>query len=352
MLKGFGIAAQQKLLAARVLVVGAGGLGCPVLQYLCAAGVGTIGVIDDDVVSLSNLHRQVLFGTDDIGKPKVEVAVEQLRRLNPEVTINIYTQRLTVDNTLELLGKYDLVVDGSDNFATRYLVNDACVLLDKPLVYGAVSTYEGQLAVFNWNKNSEQERAVNYRDVFPQPPSAQEVPNCNEAGVLGVLPGIIGTMMATEVIKIVSEIGEVLAGKLLIYNSLNHNSYRLSIEQNSEANDLIPKSTAAFKRMIYEETCISNIEIDAAAFNEWVRNDNALIIDVRDSDEMPIVSGFKHINIPYGEILERGEELDSENIILFCLSGKRSFSAAQKLKQLRKGVNVYSLKGGIESRGS
>ncbi|MBD0294073.1 MAG: HesA/MoeB/ThiF family protein, partial [Flavisolibacter sp.] len=202
-LQEFGEAGQQKLLQAKVLVIGAGGLGCPVLQYLAAAGVGVVGIADDDIVSLTNLHRQVLYSMSDIGKSKVERAAAILRQLNPDIEIIPYHLRLTNKNALDIITAYDIVVDATDNFPTRYLLNDACVLLSKPLIYGAVSKFEGQVAVFN-GVGSSGEKSVNYRDLFPVPPQEDEVPNCAEAGVLGVLPGIIGSLQAGEVIKLIT----------------------------------------------------------------------------------------------------------------------------------------------------
>ena len=209
LLKEFGIDAQQKLLQAKVLVIGAGGLGCPALQYLVAAGIGTIGIVDDDIVSLNNLHRQVLYTVNDIGLSKAEVAAEKLKALNDEINIISYNERLTNKNALALLMNMILLVDGTDNFSSRYMINDACVLLNKPLVYGAISKFEGQVAVFNI-KDEIQIRAINYRDLFPTPPKDDEVLNCAEAGVLGVLPGIIGTMQANETIKLITGIGKPL----------------------------------------------------------------------------------------------------------------------------------------------
>src|SRR6266496_5267611 len=193
LLKEFGEAGQQKLQQAKVLVIGAGGLGCPALQYLAAAGVGTIGIVDNDVVTLTNLHRQILYSTDDIGYPKTERATFKLHQLNSDITITPYNFRLTNKNALNIISDYETIIDGTDNFSTRYMINDACVLMNKPLVYGAISQFEGQVAIFNFRRN-ENDETVNYRDLFPNPPKEDEILNCEEAGVLGVLPGIVGTM--------------------------------------------------------------------------------------------------------------------------------------------------------------
>jgi sulfur-carrier protein adenylyltransferase/sulfurtransferase len=213
---GFGLAAQQKLKAAKVLVVGSGGLGSPVLLYLAAAGIGTIGIVDFDVVDDSNLQRQVLFGVNEIGKPKVEAAKERLQALNPHLEFVLYNTQLTSQNALDIIKDYDVVADGTDNFPTRYLVNDACVLLGKPNVYASIFQFEGQVSVFNYNQ-ANGEFGPNYRDLYPTPPPPGLVPSCAEGGVLGVLPGIIGSLQALEVIKVVTGVGEPLVGRVLYF---------------------------------------------------------------------------------------------------------------------------------------
>jgi len=209
-----GIKGQEKLSSAKVLVIGAGGLGCPALLYLSAAGIGTIGVIDFDVVELHNLHRQILYSTDDVGKPKALIAAEKLKKQNPHSNILIFNEMLSETNAEKIISQFDIVVDGSDNFLTRYLVNDTCVKLNIPLVYGSILKFEGQVAVFNC-KGSK-----NLRDIFPEPPNAEDVPNCDENGVLGTLPGIIATMMAQETLKLILGM-EVLKNQLLIFDTRN-----------------------------------------------------------------------------------------------------------------------------------
>jgi len=221
MLDDIGIHGQLKIKGSKVAVVGAGGLGCPVLQYLTAAGVGTIGIIDFDVVEVSNLHRQILYTPDDAGRLKAEVALQRLSAQNPSIVLRAHSQMLNEENVESLLSPYDLIVDGCDNFATRYSVNDACVKLDKPLVYGSILGYEGQLAVFNL-KGSR-----NLRDLFPEPPAPEEVPDCSENGVLGTLPAIIGSLMAHEALQVILE-RSVLANTFLIYNSQNLSFTRLA----------------------------------------------------------------------------------------------------------------------------
>lgn len=348
-LKGFGAEAQQKLLSASVLVVGAGGLGCPVLQYLAAAGVGSIGIVDDDVVALSNLHRQVLYNVQMIGKPKVSCAVEVLQQLNPYVQFTVYNERLTNYNAATILSSFDLVIDGSDNFATRYLVNDACVLLSKPLIYGAISQYEGQVAVFNVQQ--ENERSANYRDLFPHPPKEAEVLNCEEAGVLGVLPGIIGSMMANEAIKVITGAGEPLINQLLTFDARTNNIYHLQLQPNNETHKLIPESIAALEQTDYALACgnaaiVNEITVDA--FTELFNNADVTIVDVRNKDEQPIIDEFAYIKIPLIELKEQLHQLQSNHIVLFCQSGKRSREAAQTLASIfGNSKTISSLAGGI-----
>ena len=223
-----GESGQQKLMNAKVLVIGAGGLGCPALQYLAAAGIGTIGIVDGDVVNETNLHRQVLYTNSDVGKPKVEVAAERLTQLNSEVEIQTFSEFLTAGNAMNIVANYDLLVDATDNFAARYRINDVCVKLDKPFVYGAIHRFEGQVSVFNYNGGPT------YRCLFPDKPSENQIPNCNETGVLGVLPGIIGTYQATEVLKIILGIGEVLSGKLMTFNLLTNSTRTFEFSRNDE----------------------------------------------------------------------------------------------------------------------
>ena len=350
-LKDFGEAAQQKLLQAKVLVIGAGGLGCPALQYLTAAGVGTIGIVDDDIVALNNLHRQVLYSVNDIGSSKAETAAKKLSDLNPEIRIIPYNTRLTTENALDLISEYEIIIDGTDNFSTRYMINDACVLIDKPLVYGAISQFEGQVAVFNHSSQSNEEK-INYRDIFPNPPQEDEVLNCAEAGVLGVLPGIIGTMMANETIKMITGIGEVLAGQLFTYNALNNQVFILSLSTSEESRPLMPKNKEEFKKTDYVWLCSSShpeLEIDTETFKKILsREKNADIIDVREPGEMPAATEFTNIKIPLGQLTNQMDLIRSDTVVLFCQSGKRSLQAARILSGIfRNTKKIYSLKGGI-----
>lgn len=343
----FGEEGQQKLLNAKALVIGAGGLGCPALQYLTAAGVGTIGIVDDDVVALNNLHRQVLYTVNDIGLSKAKRAAHILQQLNPEIKIIPYNERLTTQNALMILDEYDMIIDGTDNFSTRYMINDACVLLNKPLVYGAISQFEGQVSLYK-NKNEDD---VNYRDIFPDPPKDGEVLNCAEAGVLGVLPGIIGTMMANETIKFITGIGEPLINQLLTYNALNNQVYHLNLSARKETRSLIPKNERDFLKTDYEWLCASPVqqaEIDSVIFNGMVAKGNIDVIDVRELHEMPTVNEFNHIRIPLAQLADNTALIKSDNVIAFCQSGKRSLQAAKILSGIFGDTKkVFSLRGGI-----
>ena len=350
LLKEFGEAGQQKLLDAKVLVVGAGGLGCPVLQYLAAAGVGTIGIIDDDIVALHNLHRQPLYTMADIGSQKAERATAALRALNPEITILCFSERLTVVNALEMMRPFDIVIDGTDNFSTRYMINDACVLLDKLLVYGAISQFEGQVAVFNYHLPGD-DKPVNYRDLFPQPPQDDEVLNCAQAGVLGVLPGIIGTMMANEAIKLITGIGQPLINRLLTYNALNNQLYELRLSAREGTRSLIPADEISFQQMDYDWLCNSSLsvnEINSAAFDKLLESESVDVIDVRELHETPAVNEFYHQRIPLKELTTSVPETKHDTIVVFCQSGKRSKQAAIHLSRIF-GTNkkIYSLSEGI-----
>jgi adenylyltransferase/sulfurtransferase len=325
---------QAKLSAAKVLVVGAGGLGCPVLQYLTAAGVGTIGIIDGDTVNVSNLQRQILFSTSDEGKWKVEAAKEKLQALNPDVTIHIYAYFLSKENILDLISSYDIIVDGSDNFATRYLINDACVLTNKVHVYGALFKFDGQVSVFNY------QNGPTYRCLFPQSPSKGEVPNCAEIGVIGVLPGIVGCFQANEVIKIITGMGEVLSGKLWLYNALQNSTDVIKFFRTDQADSITTLGE-------YEEVCVTVPEIDKATFLNWNENSNeVLLVDVREKNEVELKSiGGMHIPLSSWEKEWINLPIDKV-IVIHCASGIRSKKAASLL--IEKGYpRVFSLLNGL-----
>ena len=346
-LPGFGEEGQQKLLRAKVFVVGAGGLGCPVLQYLTAAGVGTIGIADDDLVALNNLHRQVLYSVNDIGRSKAERAAEILRQLNTEITVIPYNTRITTQNALTLFEFFDIIIDGTDNFAARYMINDGCVLLKRPLVYGAVSQFEGQVSVFR-NENDDD---VNYRDIFPDPPKDDEVPNCAEAGVLGVLPGIVGTMMASETIKMITGIGATLANQLLTYNALTNQVCQFSLSARKEIRSRVPGTRSEFLNTDYEWLCSplgTNEEIDAETFNGLIEKGNVDVIDVREPHEWPRATEFPNIKIPLAQLITNQGVIRSDCVITFCQTGSRSLQAAKILKSIfGENKKIYSLRGGI-----
>jgi len=350
-LKEFGKEGQEKLLKAKVLVVGAGGLGCPALQYLAAAGVGSIGIVDFDIVELSNLQRQTLYNVTDIGKPKAALAAEKLRLFNPDIQFHVHEVKLDSKNAWELISEYDIVLDGTDNFATRYLVNDACVLLSKRLVYGAILRFEGQVGIFNFSGRHHHYK-TNYRDLFPKPPLPSTVPSCNEAGVLGVLPGIIGIMQAAEVIKIITGIGEPLCNKILSYNVLNNSFYEFNISPAKNTDAFFPKSKSEFENFDYEWYCGAKqepLEITIGDFEQLRANEEITIIDVRETGELPSVNEFSFIQIPLSRFEKAIEKhLTKNRTVIFCQSGKRSLAAAKMMKKRFQECNVYSLKGGIE----
>lgn len=348
-LKDFGIEGQQKLTDSKILVIGAGGLGCPVLQYLVASGVGQIGIVDDDVVSLSNLQRQVLYATEDIGREKVTAAKEKLQQLNPEITINSYKLRMDTSNALTLIADYDVIVDCTDNFASRYLINDACFLLKKPLIFGAVHQYEGKVAVFNVADANG--TTTNYRNLFPTPPNPLEVADCNEAGVLGVLPGIIGLLQATEAIKLITGIGEVLINKIMTFSILNFESFIIDILSDDSIIAMFPKDEKSFQATDYNWLCgieTNGIEeIEADTFYHKIKLSNTIVIDVRELDELPKVD-FETIHIPLSNFTKNIPQIDSDTLILFCQSGKRSLKAAQLLyEKWGDSKKISHLKGGI-----
>ncbi len=352
-LQGFGVQAQEKLLQARVLVIGAGGLGCPALQYLAAAGIGCIGIVDDDVVSLTNLQRQILFTVEDIGLNKSTCAAEKLFALNPDVHIVTYPQRLTAGNALDILSGFDIILDGTDNFASRYMINDAAVILKKPLIYGAVSAFEGQLALFNVSKAGHSP-SCNYRDLFPIPPNENEVLNCSEAGVLGVLPGIIGTMMASECIKLLTGMGNLLINQLLTYNCLTNQVYTIGLEPATNSAGLVPASKTVFEKTNYESFCGMerfDFEIAPETLRTMLLKEPVTIIDVRDWDEIPDMEGLEGIEllrIPLAAISENLSDLPRGNLVMVCQTGKRSRNAVQQLLKMNiSNTKLFSLRTGI-----
>lgn len=332
-----GTIGQERLKAAKVLVVGAGGLGCPILQYLTAAGVGTIGIVDGDVVSLSNLQRQVLYTEGELGEKKAEVAKNKLKLLNNNALFNVFTEHLDTNNALDIISGYDLVIDGSDNFPTRYLINDACVILDKPFVSGAIYKFEGQLSVFNW------QNGPTYRCIFPQPPADGESPNCADIGVIASLPGIIGTLQANEAIKMITQTGEVLSGKLLTMNVLDMNVHFFNFRLNPVNKQITQLKTTA-------ESCAIEPVISQVEYTELqamlAKQPETQLIDVRETEEHAI-GNIGGINIPLSQLEFRHTELNAViPIVLYCASGTRSHHFAKQLQ--KKGFKqLFNLKNGI-----
>lgn len=339
-LKEIGIVGQDKINASKVLVIGAGGLGCPILQYLVAAGVGTIGIVDFDVVDVSNLQRQILFGTSSIGKNKAEVAKDVLHHLNPTININAYSKKLTPKTVVSIIKPYDIVVDATDNFASRYLINDATVLLEKPLVYGAIYKFEGQVTVFNYKNGPS------YRCVFPNPPQKGTMPNCSEVGVLGVLPGIIGTMQANEVLKIILNIGKTLSGKLYCFNALTNQSNIIGVSRNEDQITMVKNRGPHFEVLDDAFFCASNTsEITI----ENTINQDIQYIDVRELNEQPRMTFSDLLEIPLGELSNKIETISKhKKIVVFCQSGIRSHQAVSLLKE-HNISNCYSLKQGVSA---
>ena len=351
----FNIEGQRKLKEAKVLVVGTGGLGAPLIQYLSAAGVGTIGIVDFDVVDDSNLQRQVLFTSADVGRPKVEVAKERIEAQNPFIQIITYNTQLTSENALEIIRDYDVVADGTDNFPTRYLVNDACVLSDKVNVYASIFRFDGQVSVFN-HLHEDGTRGPNYRDLFPSPPPPGLVPSCAEGGVLGVLPGIIGSLQANEVIKVITGIGEPLSGRMFIFDALSFESRTLNLRKD-EKNPLNGKNPTQTELIDYEMFCgigqengqTANVkEITVKELESWqAEKKDFQLIDVREGYEYDIANLGGEL-IPLAKVEKAVNKIASDKeVVIHCRSGKRSADAIQLLEQKYGFKNLYNLKGGI-----
>src|SRR5207253_7373763 len=340
---------QRRLKAARVLCIGAGGLGSPAAVYLAEAGMGTIGIVDFDDVDLSNLQRQILHGTKDIGRDKLESARDHLHDINPEIDVQLHKCRFSSENAPQLVSRYDVIVDGSDNFPTRYLSNDVCVFARKPNVYGSVFRFEGQTTVFAPHLGGPC-----YRCLFPEPPPPDSVPNCAQAGVLGVLPGIIGMLQAIETIKLIVGIGETLVGRLLHFDALKGKFRELNLRRDPGC-PVCGENPTIFSPIDYEQFCGGRNEeaIPTMSAPELKRKMDACepfeLIDVREPFEYEIarINGAKLI--PLGEISERLNELSGERpIVVHCHTGKRSAQAVRLLQQ-RGFANVYNLEGGIDA---
>lgn len=340
-LEGFGPEKQALLQQAKVLVIGAGGLGVPVLQYLTAMGVGTIGIVEHDTVNVTNLQRQVLYTTADQGISKVQLAASRLQQLNPEVTHVIHDAWLTTDNALELFRAYDVVVDCSDNFGTRYLVNDACVITGKPLVYGAIYKYEGQVSVFNYQEGAT------YRCIFPEAPESGEMLNCNDIGVLGVLPGLIGCYQANETVKVITGIGTPLRNQLMTIDTL-HNTQMIFNITPVAANQQITALQNNYQQTVCEMEGVQSLSVQL--LQEWLRSSTRfMLLDVREEDEWEICHIPGSLHIPMGRVLQQTDALPAEApIAVICHHGMRSRAVAQRLTEL--GFNrVYNVEGGIHA---
>jgi len=348
-----GLEGQKRLKAASVLCIGTGGLGAPLLLYLAAAGIGRIGIVDFDIVDTSNLQRQVIHGTSWVGKPKIESAKNRILEINPHCQVDLYETRLTSENALDIIKPYDIVVDGTDNFPTRYLVNDACVLLDKPNVYGSIFRFEGQATVFNY------EGGPNYRDLYPEPPPPGMVPSCAEGGVLGILPGMIGVIQATETVKIILGQGTTLSGRLLLYNALEMKFRELKLRPNPERPVIeklidyehfcgIPQAKAeeAKQQMEISEMTVQELKqlLDSGA-------DDFVLLDVRNPNEYEIAKIPGSVLVPLPDIengkgVEKVKELlNGHRLIAHCKMGGRSAKALGILKSA--GIEGTNVKGGI-----
>tara|TARA_R110002012_G_scaffold39330_1_gene108814 strand:+ start:1646 stop:2659 length:1014 start_codon:yes stop_codon:yes gene_type:complete len=324
-LKEVGPEGQEKLCNAKVLIVGVGGLGCPAAMYLVGAGVGKIGLMDHDKVDISNLHRQVLFQESDVGKPKALVAKEHLEKQNSEVQFESYEEPLTSDNAQKIISQYDVILDGTDNFETKYLINDACLLADKPWVFASIYKNEGQLSVFNYSDGPT------YRCVFPK--STRQNISCEATGVLGVLPGILGTLQAAEVLKVILETGEVLSGKLKLINMMQASEQTIKINKRPEEIEKIRKEGIS---PVY-------IDCDLKYAEHWY-------LDVREVFEQPKPKGKKVLSIPLNDLTSRYQEIpNNQEVFVFCQSGKRSKNAIEILKNEFGFHNLKNVEGGIET---
>jgi sulfur-carrier protein adenylyltransferase/sulfurtransferase len=340
LLQEVGLEGQEKLKQAKVLVIGAGGLGCPVLLYLAAAGVGTIGVIDFDTIDASNLQRQILFSANDVGRSKAEVAKEKLNANNPFIDVRAYNEELTNKNALEIFSTFDIIVDGTDNFYTRYMVNDACLIANKPLVYGAIHKFEGQVSVFNYQEGPT------YRCLFPSPPKTGSIPSCSEVGVVGVLPGIIGTQQANEVIKIILGIGKVLSGRLLIYNALQ--SSFMEIKINKTVVEVFNKEE--FLKFDYKGYCDVSIGMEKGITLEELANlsSDIFVVDVRGVWEQPQLENKRILHAPLQEIDDYVKEIPTDKkVYVICQHGVRSKVAIEYLEKEYNFTNLINIEGGM-----
>jgi sulfur-carrier protein adenylyltransferase/sulfurtransferase len=344
-----GMEGQLRLKAARVLVVGAGGLGCPVLLYLTAAGVGTIGIIDPDVVDLSNLQRQVIYTTDEVGKSKAKAAANHLQRLNPELTFDTFALALEPANARSIIDDYDIVVDCTDNFSVRYLVNDVCVTLGKPFVYGAIYRFEGQVAVFNADLGNGQ-RGPTYRCLFPEFPNEIEIPNCDETGVLGVLPGVIGTYQANEVIKLITGIGQGLTDKLLLVDLLNMTHQTIKARRRADAGTLAANGLATGYRPADAPNAGPQKMSPRDLADRLARGESIYLLDVRERAEYDVCHLDGAVLMPLDVIPNNYKRIPTDQpVVIYCHHGIRSANVAAYLFAQTGRANLYNLDGGIHA---
>jgi adenylyltransferase/sulfurtransferase len=338
----FGEAGQQRMAQAKVLVVGAGALGCPVLMYLTAAGVGTVGVLDSDEVDETNLHRQVLYIEDDLGMPKVTSAYKRLRSMNSNVTIVPHCVRLHRENVLNIFSDYDIIIECSDNFHTKFLVNDACVILNKPCIIGGVMRFSGQLSVYNFKGGPT------YRCLLAEEPDLLEAPSCSEAGVIGMVPGIIGTMQALEALKIATGVGETLSGKLLNFDGLSMSFNEFDIELNPDNLNITQLPDYKYSS---SDNILSGREIDAESFIEMINSDSPPVVLAFADDGIPITAlGYQWDVLPLYELPNQVESLPRNNdIILICNYGFKSLAALRYLTVKHRFDRVYNLKDGVST---
>jgi len=337
-LPGFGVEAQQKLANAKVLIVGAGGLGVPALQYLCGMGIGTIGIVDGDTVSITNLHRQVLYSEADIDGNKAVAAANKLKQLNSNISIQTYNEMLTPANAVGIIEQYSLVIDATDNFAARYLINDACVITGKPFVYAAIQGWEAQLSVFNYGDGPT------YRCLYPQPPFANEIPDCNTAGVLGVLPGIIGCRQALEAVKIITNVGKPLSGYVKIFDFENDSEYKIKLDL-----DPANKQISTLQENITIDCGVTINDLSPVELYDWYNEEKEfLLVDVREPSEFNNAHLKGACNIPLSEIAGKDFALNIP-VILFCKTGNRSQRAAIIAKQKNNSLAAYTLTGGFDN---
>lgn len=339
-LPGFGEPGQQKLAQAKVLVIGAGGLGVPVLQYLAAMGVGRLGVVDADRVSLSNLHRQVIYTSADVGQLKVECCAEKLEKQNPDIYLRIYPHFLSPDNALDIVKDYDLVVDATDNFNARYLINDACVILGKPFVYGALQQFEGHVSVFN------HQGGPTYRCLYPTPPTSGQIPDCNTAGVLGIVPGLIGSYQALETIKIITGIGTPLSGTLMVFDFLDNSQYQIKLSAKPE-NKNIRSIQVAEK----PDSCLTKESISAEELLKWIQEEKPLnLIDVREAEEYVHGHLENSVSLPLSQLNGSLPDLAEDQLwVILCQQGGRSKKAIQYLKEKHPPLSLLNLEGGMSA---